>query len=570
MSALPSATSAIATHLVRLTLLVSDRFRRPVRGARPPSPSGDGETTAAVIGRRRSPSPTMAWPAIMPRTRSCSSRRPRPSRATSRRSFDLTLRARRAHLPVRRPSSATATSRARPRAERFFTVPARGAARAPRRVDRTRSIRDDLERDLQRGAAPLDRRPLHADHRHRARALPLCRHPLVQHRVRPRRHHHRDAAAVARPGDRQGRAGVPGRQPGDGDTARGGRRAGQDPARDPAGRDGAPRRGAVRPVLRHGRRDAAVRHAGRACTSSAPATSTPSARSGRTSRRRCAGSTSTAIATATASSSTRLETERGLSNQGWKDSPGLRSSTPTASSPTAPIALCEVQGYVFAAKRHAARLATALGYRRPGRHAARRGGERCASASRRRSGARISAPTRWRSMATSSPAGCAPRTPGRSCSPASRRPRRAARVAERPDGPGLLLRLGHPHAWPTPEARYNPMSYHNGSVWPHDNALIALGFARYGLSDHIAAAVSGHVRRREPTWTCAACRSCSAASAAARQGADLLSGGLLAAGLGERRAVRLSAGLPRPELRSGRRAACAFASRGCRTSSTRS
>src|SRR5207253_9293503 len=32
------------------------------------------------------------------------------------------------------------------------------------------------------------------------------------------------------------------------------------------------------------------------------------------------------------------------------------------------------------------------------------------------------------------------------------------------------------------EARYNPMSYHNGSIWPHDNALIALGLARYGLS----------------------------------------------------------------------------------------
>lgn len=31
------------------------------------------------------------------------------------------------------------------------------------------------------------------------------------------------------------------------------------------------------------------------------------------------------------------------------------------------------------------------------------------------------------------------------------------------------------------EKRYNPMSYHNGSVWPHDNALIAAGFARYGL-----------------------------------------------------------------------------------------
>ncbi len=31
------------------------------------------------------------------------------------------------------------------------------------------------------------------------------------------------------------------------------------------------------------------------------------------------------------------------------------------------------------------------------------------------------------------------------------------------------------------EARHNPMSYHNGSVWPHDNALIAAGFARYGF-----------------------------------------------------------------------------------------
>ncbi|MGH7091756.1 MAG: amylo-alpha-1,6-glucosidase, partial [Stellaceae bacterium] len=31
------------------------------------------------------------------------------------------------------------------------------------------------------------------------------------------------------------------------------------------------------------------------------------------------------------------------------------------------------------------------------------------------------------------------------------------------------------------ERRYNPMSYHNGSVWPHDNGLIALGFAHYGL-----------------------------------------------------------------------------------------
>jgi glycogen debranching enzyme len=36
------------------------------------------------------------------------------------------------------------------------------------------------------------------------------------------------------------------------------------------------------------------------------------------------------------------------------------------------------------------------------------------------------------------------------------------------------------------EARYNPMSYHDGSIWPHDNALIALGFARYGLKHCVA------------------------------------------------------------------------------------
>lgn len=41
---------------------------------------------------------------------------------------------------------------------------------------------------------------------------------------------------------------------------------------------------------------------------------------------------------------------------------------------------------------------------------------------------------------------------------------------------------------PVTESRYNPMSYHNGSVWPHDNALIALGLARYGFR-HAAARI---------------------------------------------------------------------------------
>src|SRR5207302_8543726 len=43
----------------------------------------------------------------------------------------------------------------------------------------------------------------------------------------------------------------------------------------------------------------------------------------------------------------------------------------------------------------------------------------------------------------------------------------------------------------TSEARYNPMSYHNGSVWPHDNSLIAAGFARYDLKESAAMVLAG-------------------------------------------------------------------------------
>ena len=41
------------------------------------------------------------------------------------------------------------------------------------------------------------------------------------------------------------------------------------------------------------------------------------------------------------------------------------------------------------------------------------------------------------------------------------------------------------------EIRYNPMSYHNGSVWPHDNALIASGMGRYDLKSHAATVLTG-------------------------------------------------------------------------------
>ncbi len=59
------------------------------------------------------------------------------------------------------------------------------------------------------------------------------------------------------------------------------------------------------------------------------------------------------------------------------------------------------------------------------------------------------------------------------------------------------------------EIRYNPMSYHNGSVWPHDNSLIAAGFARYGFRTEAARifgglfAASTHIElRRLPELFC--------------------------------------------------------------------
>lgn len=41
------------------------------------------------------------------------------------------------------------------------------------------------------------------------------------------------------------------------------------------------------------------------------------------------------------------------------------------------------------------------------------------------------------------------------------------------------------------EQHYNPMSYHNGSIWPHDNAMLALGLSRYGCREHARTLLSG-------------------------------------------------------------------------------
>ena len=177
------------------------------------------------------------------------------------------------------------------------------------------------------------------------------------------------------------------------------------------------------------------------------------------------------------------KSERGLSNQGWKDS---EDSVFHADGRLAegPIALCEVQGYVFAAKRYAARLASALGF---GPLAETLRAE--AAALRERFEA-----TFWCADISSyalaldgakQPCRVRSSNAGQVLLSGIASPRHAARTA------ATLMDRHFFSGWgirtiAEGEPRYNPMSYHNGSVWPHDNALIAFGFARYELSDHVA------------------------------------------------------------------------------------
>jgi glycogen debranching enzyme len=69
-------------------------------------------------------------------------------------------------------------------------------------------------------------------------------------------------------------------------------------------------------------------------------------------------------------------------------------------------------------------------------------------------------------------------------------PQKAARVATTLLAPDMFSGWGV-RTIASGQARYNPMSYHNGSIWPHDNALIAMGLARYGFRNEAARILSG-------------------------------------------------------------------------------
>lgn len=182
------------------------------------------------------------------------------------------------------------------------------------------------------------------------------------------------------------------------------------------------------------------------------------------------------------------KSEIGLTNQGWKDSvDSIFHADGTLAEP--PIALCEVQGYAYAAWAGAAVLARVLGKND-------RANALTAKAIELRR--RFEAAFWCEDLGTYALALDGQKRPCRVRSSNAGQvlftgiaaAGRAERVAATLMEPDSFSNWGI-RTIATGQTRYNPMSYHNGSIWPHDNALIAMGFARYDLVEPLQRLTTG-------------------------------------------------------------------------------
>jgi glycogen debranching enzyme len=181
----------------------------------------------------------------------------------------------------------------------------------------------------------------------------------------------------------------------------------------------------------------------------------------------------------------------GLGDQGWKDSPDSMNHT-DGEPAEQPVALAEVQAYAFAAHRAMARIYRALG--KPDKERAQRAAaERLRSLFLARFAIEDDAGPFWAMGidAGGRPIETVTTNPGHALWAGLFPPTEAHFTADRLVTEDMLCGWGVR----TLSARaqtYNPMSYHNGSVWPHDNALIALGMKREG-ADAAARSVASQV-----------------------------------------------------------------------------
>lgn len=178
----------------------------------------------------------------------------------------------------------------------------------------------------------------------------------------------------------------------------------------------------------------------------------------------------------------------GLDNQGWKDSQDSISHE-DGSLAEGPIALCEVQGYVYDAKLQASKLSDALGYkdrasqlRRQARSLRERFEEAFWCDDLSTYALALDGQKRPCRVKTSNAGHCL--YTGIASDEHARRLAETLMSDELFSGWGVRTLADS-------ERRYNPMSYHNGSVWPHDNAMIAAGLARYGLKAGVEKVMTG-------------------------------------------------------------------------------
>jgi glycogen debranching enzyme len=176
------------------------------------------------------------------------------------------------------------------------------------------------------------------------------------------------------------------------------------------------------------------------------------------------------------------KSEKGLVNQGWKDSHDSVSYEDGYLA-QGPIALCEVQGYVYDAKIKASHLAEELGYQE-------KADRLCKEAEDLKE--KFAAAFWIEEKGTfalaldgeKSPCKVNTSNAGHCLFSGIVKPEHAKILAATLISEKMFSGWGI-RTLACDEVRYNPMSYHNGSVWPHDNAMIAFGLAKYGFIEEV-------------------------------------------------------------------------------------
>jgi len=195
----------------------------------------------------------------------------------------------------------------------------------------------------------------------------------------------------------------------------------------------------------------------------------------------------------------KTRSTQGLDNQGWKDS-GDGITFADGRLAKAPIALAEIQGYVFDAKRRIAELAERVWKDDELAARLRRESEELAKRFERdfwmtgRGGYYALGLDEDKELIDSKTSNM-----GHLLWSGIVRPNRAAKVVKQLLGKDMFSGWGV-RTLSTEDAAFNPIGYHTGTVWPHDNSIIAEGFARYGFRDEANKIILGMLEAARHTY----------------------------------------------------------------------